>query len=122
MGNPGYGAIGEEAPPPYQQEEPASPQPRQEALRPDAHLVALPEDEAPAEHPYANLEQVTNLAHTRYDLRCKKLPDPDPPLLKFCSLNSPKKTGFIGTKFYGLNGFRRIWVWRSYSKRRSRPP
>ena len=65
MGNPGYGAIGEEAPPPYQQEEPASPQLRQEALQPDGHLVALPTEDPPAEPIYDNLEQVAILVHTR---------------------------------------------------------
>ena len=65
MGNPGYGAIGEEAPPPYQQEEPAPPQPRQGALQPDGHLVALPAEDLPAEPIYDNLEQVAILVHTR---------------------------------------------------------
>ena len=60
MGNPGYGAIGEEAPPPYQQEEPASPLPRQEALRPDGHLVALPAEDPPVAPIYENLEQVAS--------------------------------------------------------------
>ena len=65
VGNPGYGVIGEEAPPPYQQEEPASHQPRQEALRSDGHLVALPAEEDPPVAPiYDNLEQVANLVHT----------------------------------------------------------
>ena len=63
MGNPGYGAIGEEVLPPYEQEEPASPLPRQEALRPDGHLVALPADDPPVVPIYDNLEQVSGLAH-----------------------------------------------------------
>ena len=64
MVNPGYGAIGEEAPPPYQQEKPASPQPHQEALRPDGHLVALPTEDPPVEPTYDNLEQVKFFLHT----------------------------------------------------------
>ena len=62
--NPGYGAIGEEALPPYQQEEPASPQLHQEALRPDGHLVALPTEDPPVEPTYDNLEQVKSFLHT----------------------------------------------------------
>ena len=58
MGNPGYGAIGEEVLPPYQPEAPASPQPPQEAQRPDEHLVALPTEDPPVEPTYDNLEQV----------------------------------------------------------------
>ena len=63
MGNPGYGAIGEEVLPPYEQEEPASPLPRQEALRPDGPLVALPADDPPVVPIYDNLEQVSGLVH-----------------------------------------------------------
>ena len=63
MGNPGYGAIGEEVLPPYEQEEPASPLPRHEALRPDGHLVALPADDPPVVPIYDNLEQVSGLVH-----------------------------------------------------------
>ena len=49
--------------PPYEQEEPASPLPRQEALRPDGHLVALPADDPPVVPIYDNLEQVSGLVH-----------------------------------------------------------
>ena len=69
--NPGYGAIGEEAPPPYHQEEPALPQPRQEALRPDGHLVALPAEAPPVEPTYDNLEQVVIFLHIWQGLMCK---------------------------------------------------
>ena len=71
VGNPGYGAIGEEVPPPYVQEESAPLQLHQEALQPDRNLVALPEDEPPVENLYANLDQVAILTHIRYGLKRK---------------------------------------------------
>ena len=82
MGNPGYGFIEGETPPPYIKqeeeepepqrpngqlidlpadgppEEPATAQPHHEGLRADGHLMALPENLPPVDPVYANVEQV----------------------------------------------------------------